>query len=66
MIRLIQGMSLPYAGRLLINRRKFSLDIEACTDTVVFCFLLSSATYHLPGTEPWRGGLFRHHRKSCI
>ena len=38
MIRLIQGMSLPYAGRLLINRRKFSLDIEACTDTIFFFF----------------------------
>lgn len=36
MIRLIQGMSLPYAGKLLINRRKFSLDIEARTDTFFF------------------------------
>lgn len=46
MIRLFQGMSLPYAGRLLINRRKFSLDTEARTDTIFFLFFFSCPQLH--------------------
>lgn len=63
MIRLCQGMSLPCDGILLINRRKFSLDIEAHIDTLLSCPHLHKP---LSRSERWIGDFLASRKKSCV